>query len=87
MKHIKINTQWLDLEADRISFGGGFRLVAVAGPTQINFLSNYFQNTLKPYVETMLGAAQKQAYKYDDSGNIVGFQPYIPYGATVDAAG
>jgi hypothetical protein len=35
----------------------------------------------------MLGAAQKQAYKYDDAGNVVGFQPYIPYGATVDAAG
>jgi hypothetical protein len=35
----------------------------------------------------MLGAAQKQAYKYDDSGNIVGFQPYIPYGATVGPGG
>jgi hypothetical protein len=35
----------------------------------------------------MLGAAQKQAYKYDDSGNIVGFQPYVPYGATVGPSG
>jgi hypothetical protein len=35
----------------------------------------------------MLGAAQKQAYKYDASGNIVGFQPYVPYGATVGPGG
>jgi hypothetical protein len=35
----------------------------------------------------MLGAAQKQAYKFDDAGNIVGFQPYVPYGATVGPGG
>jgi hypothetical protein len=35
----------------------------------------------------MLGAAQKQAYKYDDAGNVVGFQPYVPYGATVGPGG
>jgi hypothetical protein len=57
------------------------------GPTQSTSYQTNLPEYAKPYVETMLGAAQKQAYKYDDSGNIVGFQPYVPYGATVDAAG
>jgi hypothetical protein len=33
----------------------------------------------QPYVETMLGATQKQFFNRDDSGNITGFQPYKPY--------
>lgn len=57
------------------------------GPTQSTSYQTNLPEYAKPYVETMLGAAQKQAYKYDASGNIVGFQPYVPYGATVDAAG
>ena len=61
--------------------GGG------GGPTQSTSYTTNVPEYARPYVETMLGAAQKQAYKYDDSGNIVGFQPYIPYGATVDAQG
>jgi len=63
------------------SGGGG------GGPTQSTSYQTNLPEYAKPYVETMLGAAQKQAYKYDDAGNIVGFQPYVPYGATVDAAG
>jgi len=63
------------------SGGGG------GGPTQSTSYQTNLPEYAKPYVETMLGAAQKQAYKYDDAGNIVGFQPYIPYGATVDASG
>ena len=33
----------------------------------------------QPYVETMLGATQKQLFNMDDSGNITGFSPYKPY--------
>jgi len=33
-----------------------------------------------------LGAAQKQAYKYDGD-TVTGFQPYVPYGATVGPGG
>jgi hypothetical protein len=56
----------------------------------------------KPYVETMLGATQKQLFQgtptaatYDDAGkeltpagfDITGFQPYRSYGGTYDAQG
>jgi hypothetical protein len=63
------------------SGGGG------GGPQQTTSYQTNVPEYAKPYVETMLGAAQKQTYKYDDAGNVVGFQPYVPYGATVDAAG
>lgn len=63
------------------SGGGG------GGPTQSTTVTSNIPEYARPYVETMLGAAQKQAYKYDDAGNIVGFQPYIPYGATVGPGG
>ena len=67
--------------------GGGSGGGGQAAPTQSTSYQTNVPEYARPYVETMLGAAQKQAYKYDDSGNIVGFQPYVPYGATVDAAG
>ena len=69
-------------EGRRTPFGGGSG--GGGGPTQSTTVTSNIPEYARPYVETMLGAAQKQAYKYDDAGNIVGFQPYIPYGATVD---
>lgn len=62
--------------------GGGGQQAAPA-PQQNTTYSTNVPEYARPYVETMLGAAQKQAYQYDPSGNIVGFQPYVPYGATV----
>jgi hypothetical protein len=62
------------------SGGGG-------GPTQSTTVTSNIPEYARPYVESMLGAAQKQAYKFDPEGNIVGFQPYIPYGATVGPNG
>jgi hypothetical protein len=45
----------------------------------------------RPYVETMLGATQKQLFQgdTDESGNynITGFKPYQAYGGTYDAQG
>ena len=73
-------------EGRRTPFGGGSG-GGGGGPTQSTSYQTNLPEYAKPYVETMLGAAQKQAYKYDNAGNIVGFQPYVPYGATVDAAG
>ena len=73
-------------EGRRTPFGGGSG-GGGGGPTQSTSYQTNLPEYAKPYVETMLGAAQKQAYKYDSAGNIVGFQPYVPYGATVDAAG
>ena len=55
--------------------GGG------GAPTQTT--STAYQTSIpeyaRPYVETMLGATQKQLFNMDDSGNITGFSPYKPY--------
>lgn len=69
----------------RIYGGGGSG--GGGAPTQSTSYQTNLPEYAKPYVETMLGAAQKQAYTYSPSGDIVGFQPYVPYGATVDASG
>ncbi len=72
----------------RIYGGGGSSGGGGGGqPTQNTTVNTNIPEYAKPYVESMLGAAQKQAYKYDDAGNIVGFQPYVPYGATVGPGG
>jgi hypothetical protein len=71
-------------EGRRTPFGGGSQ---PSQPTQSTTQTSNVPEYARPYVETMLGAAQKQAYKYDDAGNIVGFQPYVPYGATVGPGG
>jgi len=73
-------------EGRRTPFGGGSG-GGGSQPTQSTSYQTNVPEYAKPYVETMLGAAQKQAYKYDDAGNIVGFQPYIPYGATIGPSG
>lgn len=76
----------------------GRRLLFMGGggggtPTQTT--SNVNQSNIpeyaRPYVETMLGATQKQLFQgnTDEGGNfnITGFQPYKAYGGTYDAAG
>ena len=35
----------------------------------------------QPYVETMLGSAQKQVYNMNPAGEVTGFKPYVPYSA------
>lgn len=64
-------------------YGGGGSGGGGGAPTQSTSYQTNLPEYAKPYVETMLGAAQKQAYQYGPSGDIVGFQPYVPYGATV----
>ena len=79
-------------EGKRTPFGGSSG-GGGSGPTQSTSTQTgtTYQTNIpeyaEPYVTTMLGAAQRQAYQYDPKGNITGFQPYIPYGATVDASG
>lgn len=74
-------------EGRRTPFGGGSGGGGGGQPTQSTTVTSNIPEYARPYVETMLGAAQKQSYKYDDSGNVVGFQPYVPYGATVGPGG
>ena len=65
--------------------GGG------GGPTQTTSYQTNIPEYAKPYVETMLGATQKQLFQgtpTDDGGfNITGFQPYKAYGGTYDESG
>lgn len=92
--------------------GGGSSGGGGGGPTQSTSYQTNLPEYARPYVEAMLGAAQKQAYTFGPSrpdvqrqigtdesgqpiyeiikgtsGDITGFRPYVPYGATVDAAG
>ena len=73
--------------------GGVFRTGGGSGgggggqPSTTNVSNTNIPEYARPYVETMLGTAQQQIYNYDDTGTVSGFKPYIPYGATVDAAG
>lgn len=66
--------------------GGG----APTQTTSTNYQTN-IPEYARPYVETMLGATQKQLFQgtpTDDGGfNITGFQPYKAYGGTYDAQG
>lgn len=55
-------------------FGGGG-----GQPTQNTSYQTNIPEYAEPYVTTMLGATEKQLYKYDPSGNIIGFQPYKAY--------
>jgi hypothetical protein len=65
--------------------GGG------GGPNQTTSYQTNIPEYAKPYVETMLGATQKQLFQGTPTGdggfNITGFQPYKSYGGTYAKAG
>jgi len=63
------------------SFGGGGG--GSPGPTQSTSYSTNLPEYARPYVETMLGATQKQLFNMDDSG-ITGFKEYKPYSSNVE---
>lgn len=69
--------------------GGGGPSGGSSQPTQTTSTSNVtnIPEYARPYVETMLGATQKQLFNMDDSGNITGFKPYKAYGGTYDEQG
>ena len=53
--------------------GGG------GGPTSTTTQTSNIPDWLRPQVETALGAATQQIFNVDQSGNITGFRPYVPY--------
>ena len=55
------------------SGGGG------GGPTQNTTVNTNIPEYAKPYVETMLGATQKQLFNINDDNQITGFKEYQPY--------
>jgi hypothetical protein len=76
---------WLS-DGTRTPFSGGGS-GGGGGPTQTTVQNTNIPEYARPYVETMLGTAQQQIYNYGPDNTVVGFKPYVPYGATVDAQG
>jgi len=74
---------------------GGLILGGGGGGQPSQTTSTSYQTNIpeyaRPYVETMLGATQKQLFQGESTGdggfNITGFQPYKAYGGTYDAQG
>jgi len=83
--------KWLTGQSFNLYMGGGGS--GGGGSTQSTNTS--YQTSIpeyaKPYVETMLGATQKQLFQGTPTGeggfDITGFQPYKAYGGTYDAQG
>jgi hypothetical protein len=69
-----------DLKRTPFTGGGGG---GSPGPTQTTAYNTNVPEYARPYVETMLGATQKQLFEMDDSG-ITGFKPYTPYSTDVN---
>lgn len=69
-----------DLKRTPFTGGGGG---GSPGPTQTTAYNTNIPEYARPYVETMLGATQKQLFEMDDSG-ITGFKPYNPYSSNVN---
>lgn len=55
--------------------GGGGGQNTTTGTTYTSNIPEY----LEPYVKTMVGATEREVYKYDDKGNISGFKPFQSY--------
>ena len=68
-------------------YGGGGSGGGSPGPSTTNVSNTNIPEYARPYVETMLGTAQQQIYNYGPDNTVIGFKPYVPYGATVDAQG
>ena len=73
--------KWLLLDQFMLGFGGG------GGGGQTTSTGTTYQTNIpeyaQPYVETMLGATQKQLFDMDGS-EITGFKPYKPYSTNLD---
>jgi hypothetical protein len=58
-----------------LNMGGG----GGGGPQQSTTQTSNIPDWMRPQVETALGAATQQIFNVDQSGNITGFRPYVPY--------
>ena len=50
-----------------------------SGPTSTTTNTSNIPDWMRPQVETALGTATQQIFNVDESGNITGFRPYVPY--------
>ena len=81
---------WLTGQNFTLYLGGGGGGGAPQQSTSTSYQTN-IPEYAKPYVETMLGATQKQLFQGTPQKgggfDITGFQPYKSYGGTYDASG
>jgi len=54
------------------------------GPTNTTVQNTNVPEYARPYVESMLGAAQKQVYTFNPNGTVSGFKGYTPYSTNMD---
>ena len=71
-------------EGGRTIYGDGGGGGGGSQPQQTTAYNTNIPEYAKPYVETMLGAAQKQIYTTDASGQATGFKPYTPYSTNME---
>jgi hypothetical protein len=71
-------------EGGRTIYGDGGGGGGGSQPQTSTTYSSNIPEYAKPYVETMLGAAQKQIYTTDSSGQATGFKPYTPYSTNMN---
>jgi hypothetical protein len=72
---VKIGKRLATLEGGGGKGGGG----GGGGTTTATTYTSNIPEYAKPYVNTMLGVAQKQIFNTDASGNVTGFRPFVPY--------
>ena len=63
----------------RMTLEGGGKGGGGGGSTTATTYSTNIPEYAKPYVQSMLGAAQSEMFNIDDKGNITGTKPYVPY--------
>jgi hypothetical protein len=64
--------------------GGKIKLHGGGGPTTSYSQTSNIPEYAEPYVQRMMGATEKQIYKYGADGKVTGFQSYKPFeGETV----
>lgn len=66
-------------EGGRTIYGDGGGGGGGSQPTTTTTYSSNIPEYARPYVENMLGAAQKQIYTMNEAGQPTGFTPYQPY--------
>jgi hypothetical protein len=59
--------------------GGGKGKSSSPAPQNSSVYQTNIPEYAKPYVQSMLGAAQSEMFNIDKSGNITGTRPYVPY--------
>jgi hypothetical protein len=58
-----------------LNMGGG----GSSGPSNTTTQTSNIPDWLRPQVEAAIGAGTQQVFNVDQSGNITGFAPYVPY--------